>query len=1307
MRNIQKISFFFLLYLFFLISVCNATSKHSSIHDKKKDKTNNKYKKRNSREKFSKRKLSDPEEEEFPFRPLKIYLDMEEFEHTFPDELEDYKNNYLMAMNKSKSILEDFLEIQTDTITAGGKIIVDSKVDYVLNNYGITKCTDVFRNTYLSVTDYNYYILAKFTSELGEESASVILDDFARAPLVGIVLFNNNTEKLDKTKLTLEYLTTLMLHHFIRLLGFNAALSESAYDYLPSETIDGNKIYYLKTEGEYNFTNVINYARKYFNCPSIERIDLYVDDENLDDEGWNYEYTINNIIGLYWPKRLFLGELLTKFDYPEEQVLSGFTLAFLDDLPYLRVTKNYNGGSLKFGKNKGCEFFYNYCGNSSNSRSTFANEFFLPNDPGIGQKPSCSSGRLSKTIYKLESIAEEDKDNEALIFEYYLGNFEFGGSRATNFCPIAQFDYSSTERYIYSGRCSDSKTTLTDGRNEKISDNSFCVLSSLESGTSSTPEPEVLSLCYEMKCSPKSLTIKIGEYYIVCPREGGKIKAKGFNGYLLCPDYYLICNSHPLCNNLINCLESNSTEKEESFYYEYNENKEIRTTQDSTVYKTESRNYGWELTDDGDCPKLCMQCKSHSDCTRCAPHFDFKNGECVDAIEHCKSFTDEENDICTKCDDAYFLVENSNGDRYCENVGIEQYYLYIDEGDLKVHKKCEIENCNTCAYADEFESKVKCTSCASPYEEIDGGSFCGDPSTKFYYEDSSGVFKSCTKHEPANTCSKCEKTGDTFTCLECTSNYVLYHGNNPPTCLDKNDIDDTMFTNDNKNYYPCNNREYHDIDGCVECNKKDECNLCSSEYTLANGTKTCLLTSLIDDKKYYKNPNNNYYYKCPDSCSTCESATKCLTCATSYLLDESDICFESSLFETDKFYYYNDALDKYSKCSNIQNCQKCLSSTECIGCINNYYLVKGRDDLLSCQNIDISKYYPTIEGTKTYYKKCEDAIQNCEECSASNKCTKCKTNFGIVDNDHTQCVDISNEKYYYDTTLETFKLCGNKMTNCEYCSTYGDFTCKKCFSSYSFKHDNSITCEEKTTLEGNNYFYTNDSKINYYSCRLFHDALNCEKCASKEICEECQRGYDLYNNKRLCAKQGDIDNNIFTWTNDDILVLCSSAIKDCERCNDTATCYSCQDEAGLIDNDTCVNKTILEQNKNHYYDEKSKRYISCSVMDNCITCDSSTVCTSCQAGFVLSGNLCSNADDGDDGLSTGAIIGIVFGCIGFLLLVAGIAFFLITKIFKKNINNVIQMDADNKVEIQEEKGVEKEKVNEVVLHKAKRSIHNV
>jgi len=1090
MRNIQKILLFFLLYLFFFINVCNATSKHRPINDNKKNKVNNKYRKRNSKGKYSKRKLSDPEEKEFPFLPLKIYLDMEEFEFTFPTELNDYKNNYLKAMNKSKSILEDFLEIQTDTITDKGIIInTDNDNSYVPDHYGITKFTEVFSNSFLYVTDYNYYILAKFTNEIKEESASVILDDFARAPLVGIILFNNNTESLDKTKLTLDYLTNLMLHHFIRLLGFNAALSEDRFGYLPYETVDGKKVYYLKTEGDYNFTNVLNYAKKYFNC-QIERIDLFVDDENLDDEGYYYQYCENNIIGLYWPKRLFLGELLTKFDYPEEQVLSGFTLAFLDDLPYLRVTKNYTGGSLKFGKNKGCEFFYNYCGNSSNSQSTFANEFFLPSAYSNEPKQSCSSGRLSKTIYKLEAISNEDKENNALIFEYFLNGKQYGGSKATNFCPIAQFDDSSTERYIYSGSCSEPTTTLTNGRDEEISDNSFCVLSSLVKGTTSAePETDVLSLCYKMECSPKSLTIKIGEYYIVCPREGGKIKADNFNGYLLCPDYYLICNSYPLCNNLLNCLKLNSTEKEESFYYTY-DGKEIRTTQDSTIYGTESRNYGWELTNEGTCPYLCMQCKSHSDCTRCAPHYTFKNGECVNAIEHCDQFVDQETDTCTKCVSGYFLAENTNG-RFCEiEANKNQYFLYNEE--LQLYKKCE-----------------------------------------------------------------------------------------------------------------------------------------------------------------------------------------------------------------------------------ISNCQKCSSETQCIICNTGFNLIQGDDSQITCQNTDISQYYPINDGIKTYYRKCEKAITNCEECSASNHCTKCKTNFGIVDNDHTQCISLAEEKYYYDTTLETFKLCSNKMANCETCSTYGDFTCKKCFANYSLKHDSSVTCEEKTSLEGNDNFYMNNSGTDYYSCRLYHDVLNCEKCRSKEICEECQSGYNIYNDKRLCAKQGDIDNNIFTWTNDGKLMLCSSVIKDCQRCNDTSTCYSCQDGAGLIDNDTCVDKTVLEQNKNHYYNETSKRYISCSVMDNCITCDSSTVCTSCQEGFTLNDHSCNNIankDDDDDGLSTGAIIGIVFGCVGFLLLVAGVVYFLMAKVFKKNNNNDMETIPNEKVEIpeekadkepeNEEKNLQKEKENEAVVHTTRRTIHN-
>ena len=115
----------------------------------------------------------------------------------------------------------------------------------------------------------------------------------------------------------------------------------------------------LKTEGSYNFDNVINYAKSYFDCSNIEKINLYVDDENLDSEGEYCRYAGFDIKSLYWPKEIFAGELLTKYDYSEKKVLSGFTYAFLDSLSYLKVTKDYNGDITRF-KNNGCERKCNY-----------------------------------------------------------------------------------------------------------------------------------------------------------------------------------------------------------------------------------------------------------------------------------------------------------------------------------------------------------------------------------------------------------------------------------------------------------------------------------------------------------------------------------------------------------------------------------------------------------------------------------------------------------------------------------------------------------------------------------------------------------------------------------------------------------------------------------------------------------------------------------------------------------------------------------------------------------------------------------
>ena len=144
-------------------------------------------------------------------------------------------------------------------------------------------------------------------------------------PFLGLIVFSEDLINEDISKLSIDNLTLFMLHHFIRLIGFTPEVAEVTDMYIPSE----DDTYYLGIVDEYmNFTSLINYAKTYFNCPRIERINLEYEVILENEEFYGTDYIVDN---LYFPKRLFLGELMTKFDYQEEQILSGFTLAFLDD----------------------------------------------------------------------------------------------------------------------------------------------------------------------------------------------------------------------------------------------------------------------------------------------------------------------------------------------------------------------------------------------------------------------------------------------------------------------------------------------------------------------------------------------------------------------------------------------------------------------------------------------------------------------------------------------------------------------------------------------------------------------------------------------------------------------------------------------------------------------------------------------------------------------------------------------------------------------------------------------------------------
>ena len=360
---------------------------------------------------------------------LNFYFEDCIFEH-FPTELEDYKQTFSKAMGNAQDKLSKIFTIDID-----GGVVIDSTFNY-LTEFNIP-CWNTEKFSQININfdteSSNYFVFFNFANIHGEASSRIVFCD-AR-PSGGVITFN--PEKI-KSKISTDYLTSLLIHHLIHLLGFHID-DENEIFVGNIKEVDGK--YYVKIE---NNPILYEYIRTYFNCPDFsDDIELKKDEDN----------------NIHWPKRLFLGDIMTQFDYPEEQVLSGFTLAFLEDYWYINVIKSYTGGLMRFGKHKGCKFLTEKCGDNIENeeyQKTFANEFYLPanieNLPDYFM-PSCSSGRLSKTVHKLYEISGPKAD----YHEFYSNNIV--GKESANYCPISEYDDSSrTNTYI--GLCSKESTGI-------------------------------------------------------------------------------------------------------------------------------------------------------------------------------------------------------------------------------------------------------------------------------------------------------------------------------------------------------------------------------------------------------------------------------------------------------------------------------------------------------------------------------------------------------------------------------------------------------------------------------------------------------------------------------------------------------------------------------------------------------------------------------------------------------------------------------------------------------------------------------
>ena len=120
-------------------------------------------------------------------------------------------------------------------------------------------------------------------------------------------------------------------------------------------------------------------------------------------------------------------------------------------------------------------------------------------------------------------------------------------------------------------------------------------------------------MCYQIYCSSTHLTIKINNDLVVCPRPGGNVKIDGYDGYINCPDYNLMCGGTVICNDIFDCIEKKSLVKESSYNYDYTP----ETTQKFSKIRQIAISEAYDLSDDGFCPKYCSQCDINKKCKKC------------------------------------------------------------------------------------------------------------------------------------------------------------------------------------------------------------------------------------------------------------------------------------------------------------------------------------------------------------------------------------------------------------------------------------------------------------------------------------------------------------------------------------------------------------------------------------------------------------------------------------------------------------------------------------------------------------------
>ena len=374
-----------------------------------------------SPERDDKRKLTDE------FGDFHIYLDLENIKNSLNKyNVVQYEEVLIDSMNKAVKTLEALLKVKKYNfeMTLTDDILKNLKIDYWnASMIGSNKSFGSIK------TGIDLVILARFDEAAGDSTLARAASQYSLTgigqPVVGLV---NISTKLDFTKMnSKDYFQSIILHEFTHILGFNKDIfrrMNSTFSRVDEYNITR---YYL------NSSRVLQVAKNYYNCSEIDGVEL-------EESGGS------GTAGSHWEARILLGDYMNGVIHPEEQVISEFTLAALEDTGYYKANY-YTGGLMRYGKHKGCDFVKKRCVNSSHEINPyFENEFYDSISSLFNTEASCSSGRQSRTYYGWWFY------NDDLPKHYqYFSDPKVGGFASADYYPVERKYSRETENSYYTG----------------------------------------------------------------------------------------------------------------------------------------------------------------------------------------------------------------------------------------------------------------------------------------------------------------------------------------------------------------------------------------------------------------------------------------------------------------------------------------------------------------------------------------------------------------------------------------------------------------------------------------------------------------------------------------------------------------------------------------------------------------------------------------------------------------------------------------------------------------------------------------